>query len=479
MESIIKNIRRAIHGLFRRVKLAPVYALICAAFLTSVGAQTNAANQRLAVEIDKYMTTATDSGLFMGALLISRDGKVILSKGYGMANLEYGIANTPASRFNIASVGKTFTAAMILMLQERGKLGIQDAICKYLDDCPEPWREITIQHLLTHTSGIVNYTELPDQFEMRALISFVPDAINRIKRMPLQFKPGEKFSYSNTGYKLLHDIIEKASGESYETFLQQNILDPLRMKDTGVLDKSSIRQLILKNRAAGYTDGVGPLENAPWVYPSYAGGVGIYATVEDLGRWGEAWLTDRLLSKPTRAAAWTPNKGNYGDGWFIFNRPSHRFVMHGGNIPGYGLTFAIYPDDKLVVVVASNLDTAPTSRIHDDLVKIVFGEKYEPLPAWKIAAVTPKLYDNFIGRYQNTSDPKFIITVTKENDQLWNRLGDDPGAATMVLRPLTETRYYNKMFVLYEVTFVKNEQGQVISLIAQGPWGKNEFKKIE
>ena len=456
-----------------------VCAPILSALITSVCAQTNAPAQTLAGEVDKYLQTATDSGLFMGAVLILRDGKVIVNKGYGMANLEYAIPNTPRSRFNIASVSKTFTAAMILMLQERGKLNIQDPICRYLNDCPEGWREITIRHLLTHSSGIVNYTDLPDQFEQRALISFLPNALKRIREMPLQFKPGEKFSYSSTGYKLLYDIIEKASGQSYESFLKENILDPLQMKDTGVLVRPGIRQLIVRDRAAGYTDGVGPLENAPWVYPSYAGGAGLYATVADLGRWGEAWLANKVLREQTKAAAWTGNKGNYGLGWFIFDRPRHRFVMHGGNIPGYGLTFAIYPDDKMIVVVASNLDTAPTSRIHDDLVKIVLGEKYEPLPVWKTASVNPKLYDSFVGRYQNTTEAKFIITVTKENDQLWNRLGDDPGAATMVLRPLSETRYYNKMFVLYEVNFVKNEQGKVISLTAEGPWGKNEFKKIE
>jgi CubicO group peptidase (beta-lactamase class C family) len=266
-------------------------------FINSGYAQTDTANQSPAAELDKYMEAATGSGLFMGAILVARDGKVLLSKGYGMASLEYDIPNTPQSRFNLASVSKTFTATMILLLQESGKLSMQDPVCKYLDDCPEAWREISIHHLLTHTSGILNYTELPDQYEMRALASFLPSALSRIRKMPLQFKPGEKFSYSNTGYKLLHDIVEKVSGKSFEAFLQENILAPLRMTNTGVLVKPGIRQLILKNRAAGYTDGVGPMENAPWVHPTYAGGVGIYATVEDLNLWGQAWLTDKLLSK--------------------------------------------------------------------------------------------------------------------------------------------------------------------------------------
>jgi hypothetical protein len=151
--------------------------------------------------------------------------------------------------------------------------------------------------------------------------------------------------------------------------------------------------------------------------------------------------------------------------------------MHGGNTPGFGLTFAVYPEDRVVIVVASNLDTAPTGRIHDDLAKIVFGEKYQLPPRWKEISVDPGLYDGYVGRYRSTTDPQFVITITKENDRLWGRLGDDPGAATMVLRPLSETKYFNKMFVLYEATFVRDESGRVNRLIAEGPWGRQEFMR--
>jgi CubicO group peptidase (beta-lactamase class C family) len=295
--------------------------------------------------------------------------------------------------------------------------------------------------------------------------------------MPLKFKPGENFDYSNTGYKLLHTVIEKASGKSFEAFLQESILDPLKMPNTGVFEKSGIRHAIIRNLASGYTDGVGPLEVAPWVHPSYGGGM--YATVEDLYRWGQSFYTGQLLSQKTIATAFTPVKGNYGYGWFIFKDAKHPFVMHGGNIPGYGLTFALYPQDKVTIIVASNLDTAPTNRIHDDLAKMVFGEKYDLPPVWKVVSVDSKIYDSYVGRYQNTDDPKFIITITKENGFLWNRLGDDPGAATMVLRPLSETKFFNKMFVLYEATFTRNDKGQVTGLTAVGPWGHGEFKKIQ
>jgi hypothetical protein len=222
---------------------------------------------------------------------------------------------------------------------------------------------------------------------------------------------------------------------------------------------------------------VGPLEIAPWVYRSYGGG--IYSTVEDMHLWGQAFFTDRLLSNRAANEMKTPVKGNYGYGWFIFNKAKHPFIMHGGNTPGSGVTLAIYPDDKVVIVVASNLDTAPTNRIHDDLAKILFGETVQHPPVWREIPVDPDIYDDYVGRYKSTSDPKFVITITKENDRLWNRLGDDPGAATMVLRPLSETKYFNKMFVLYEATFIKGPNGKVTGLVADGPWGKQEFKRTK
>src|SRR5262245_38559354 len=152
--------------------------------------------------------------------------------------------------------------------------------------------------------------------------------------------------------------------------------------------------------------------------------------------------------------------------------------MHGGNIPGSGVTFALYPDDELEVAVISSLDTAPTNRIHDVLKAIVFGREYKLPPAWKEVAVDPKVYDAYVGRYRNVKDAKFVITVTKKNDRLWNRLDDSPAAATMVLQPLSGTKYFNKMFVLYEVSFLKDKEGRVTGLIADGPWGKGEFKRI-
>ena len=427
--------------------------------------------------IDEYLNRATDSGLFSGSVAVAKDGRILFSRGYGMANLAYDAPNGPQTRFDIGSVSKTFTAASVLLLQESGKLRVDDPICKYVDACPDSWRPITVRYLLTHTSGILNYTELPDYFENRSLESFMLDAVKRIRAMPLQFSPGDRFAYSNTGYNLLHEIVQKASGQRCEDFLQSKILNSLGMRNTGFLESSNIRHVIIKNLATGYTDGVGPLELAPWVHPN--GGGRMYSTAEDMCLWGQALLAGKLLSVQSLAESFTPGKGDYGYGWFIFKKGKHPFATHSGNIPGFGATLVQYLDQKLTIFVASNLDTAPTNRIQEDIAKIMFGESYDLPPTWRAVAVDTKVYDGYVGRYRKTDEPNFVITIKKENGQLWNRLGDDPGAAEMVLRPLSETRFFNKMFVLYEVTFVSGGQGRATKLLADGPWGHGEFARID
>ena len=427
--------------------------------------------------INEYLNRATGSGLFSGSVAVAKDGKILFSRGYGMANLAYDVPNGPQTRFDIGSVSKTFTAALVVWLQDSGKLRVDDPICKYLDHCPDAWRSITIRHLLTHTSGIHNYTELPDYFENRPLESFLPNAMKQIRMMPLQFAPGDRFAYSNTGYLLLHEIVQKVSGQTYEDFLHSKILDPLGMRNTGFLESPNIRHAIVKNLATGYTDGVGPLEFAPWVHPNSGGGM--YSTAEEMCLWGQALLAGRLLSAQSLADIFTAGKGNYGYGWFIFKNGKHPLAMHSGNIPGFGATLVLYFDQKLTIFVASNLDTAPTNRIEEDIAKIILGESYELPPTWRAVAIDPKIYDDYVGRYRKTDQPNFVITIKKENGQLWNRLGDEPGAAEMVLRPLSETRFFNKMFVLFEVTFVLGEQGRATKLLADGPWGRGEFVRID
>src|SRR5215469_7800353 len=166
----------------------PTFAVV--ALLSTLGVSQSPSPSRpseFTGRINEYLNRATDSGLFSGSVAVAKDGKILFSRGYGMANLAYDVQNGPQTRFDIGCVSKTFTAALVLWLRDNGRLRVDDPICKYLDNCPDLWRPITVRHLLTHTSGIVNYTELPDYFEQRALDSFLPDAIKRVRAMPLQF----------------------------------------------------------------------------------------------------------------------------------------------------------------------------------------------------------------------------------------------------------------------------------------------------
>ena len=169
----------------------------------------------LASRIEEYMAARVNRDHFSGSILIARDGKVLFSRGYGMANLELDVPNTPQTKFRLGSITKQFTAMAILILQERGKLNVQDKVKKYLPDAPKAWDEITIHHLLTHTSGIPNYTALPDFLKTLPDRVTLKELIARFKDKPLDFKPGEKFRYSNSGYVVLGQIIETASGQNY------------------------------------------------------------------------------------------------------------------------------------------------------------------------------------------------------------------------------------------------------------------------
>src|SRR6185295_430961 len=219
------------------------------------------------------------SGRFNGTVLLSRSGRVVLEKGYGMANFEWDVPNTPSTKFRLGSITKQFTSMAIMQLEERGLLKVQDPIGKYLTDYPKPVADrVTIHHLLTHSSGIPSYTGLPDYGPRMATTSTIAEMIARFKDLPLEFEPGSSYRYDNSGYFLLGAIIEKVGGKPYDVFLQDNIFAPLGMHDSGY-DRSTS---VLKNRASGYTRGPRGLENAAYLDMGqpYAAG-SLYSTVKD------------------------------------------------------------------------------------------------------------------------------------------------------------------------------------------------------
>ena len=335
----------------------------------------NCPAQSVRQKIDTYLSEAVQAGSFSGAVLVAQNGKNLLSKGYGWASLELRAPNTPQTKFRIGSLTKQFTAMAVMILQERGKLQVNDAICKYMPECPQAWSEITIHHLLTHTSGIPDLLSFADFQKTMRLPSSVAQTVERFRNKSLDFKPGEKFNYSNSGFVLLGYIIERVSGESYESFLSENIFTPLGMGNSG----SDHSEVILPNRAAGYTRREGEVINAAYIDMSIpTGGGSLYSTVEDLYLWEQSLYTEKLVKKRTLDAIFTAyTTADWGDGtgygWFIGRDKSNRKVIaHTGGINGFAAHIARFPDEKMVVIVLSNFSFAPVSKIADDLAGLVY-----------------------------------------------------------------------------------------------------------
>lgn len=321
--------------------------------------------------VDEYMNSQVKTSRFSGSILVALGGKVLLARGYGLANIELNVINDPGSKFRLGSVTQQFTAMAILELQEEERLNIQDSVCRYIPDCPNDWQAIKIVNLLTHTSGISNFTELPDYESTSMLPTTVPELLARFKREPPESKPGEKFKYSNSGYQVLGAVIEKASGKPYAKYLAEHIFVPIEMRETGYDSSTSI----LSNRASGYRQNVetGALLNATYLdmsIPFSAGG--LYSTVEDLYRWDRALYTEKLISKKSLNQMFTPYRDGYGFGWRILKEFQRKVLMHAGRINGFSAAIRRYPDDDACVIVLGNLENIDTEKISHDLGAILF-----------------------------------------------------------------------------------------------------------
>jgi CubicO group peptidase (beta-lactamase class C family) len=298
-------------------------------------------------------------------LAVCRDGKLLKASGYGLANVELDVPVTPETIFQTGSVGKQFTSMAVMMLVEEGKIGLDDKLSKYIPASPAAWKDVSIRHLLTHTSGIADYGGEEDTMG-KGVINFRKDypedeLVQAFAKMPMDFAPGEKWSYSNTGYVLLGIVIHKASGEFYGDFLQERIFRPLGMTATRIISEADI----VPHRSAGYRLVKGELKNQEWVSPTLnttADGA-LYTNVLDLAKW-DAALWERKFVKPSSyEAMWTPVKLNdgkthpYGFGWFLDNKNRRRAVSHDGAWQGFTMSIVRYLDDHLTIIVMTNLDS--------------------------------------------------------------------------------------------------------------------------
>lgn len=355
------------------MRTARKHVLIAACLLLVAAVRAD----EVATKLDEYMSGLAKQGRFSGSVLVARNGRVLLAKGYSFANLELDVPNSPETKFRLGSITKQFTAMAFIELDEKGKLKVEDPISKYVPQCPEAWGKITIHHLLTHTSGIPNFTSFPDYVRTMNERSPVSITVERFKNKPLNFAPGEKFQYSNSGYVLLGYILEKVTGQEYGDYVEQNIFQPLGMRNSGYDSFTAI----LKHRASGYMRRGGKSANALYLdmtIPHAAGG--LYSTVEDLYLWDQALYTDKLVSKKSLERIFTPFKGDYAYGWFVTKRNNRRYIGHGGGINGFSTMIERYPDDKVCVIVLSNMEGSVVGPAARELAAIVYGQKASGTP---------------------------------------------------------------------------------------------------
>ena len=332
------------------------------AMVVLAGFAQEARAQAPAQAFQNVMQPYVDARMFMGSVLVARKGKTIFNKSYGMADLEWSIPNSPTTRFNIASMTKQFTAAAILLLEDRGKLKTSDPVKKYLPDAPASWDNITIYHLLTHTSGISD--------DAAQYLPGPPDLL-RFNDKPLDFQPGERWSYTNLGYIVLGYLLERIVGQSYEGFVQENLFKPLGMNDSGMFSYVTV----IPRRASGYWPGRGGIENAerPDFRLGFSAG-SLYSTTEDLLRWEEGLFGGKLLSATSLHKMITPFKGDYACGLYVRRVNGHLMIEHDGNNIGFNSDMAYYPEESIAVIVLANLNGSVTSEIARALAALAHGE---------------------------------------------------------------------------------------------------------
>jgi CubicO group peptidase (beta-lactamase class C family) len=427
-----------------------------------VRAIRNAKEQTMEAQVDAYIKPYLELKAFNGAVLIARKGKVLLSKGYGMANYELDAPNTPQTKFHLASVSKTFTAAAIMLLEERGLLSVSDPLKKYLADYPNG-EKITIQHLLIHTSGIPNVNNFPEYNNWSRFPQTTASLIEKFKDRPLNFQPGGRYDYSNSNYNLLAFLIEKVSGKSYGEFLKANIFDPLAMQDTAH-DGNAL--VLIKNVASGYTpvgfDGFEKVSYLDWTIKT--GNGSLYSTLEDLYKWDRALYTEKLLKRSTLEKIFTPHVENVGYGWFLGKRLNRKVTRMSGRSPGFQCEIHRYVDDDVCVIVLGNNYSGAASFMISDIAAIAFNEPYETFTVNKNLKTDEKVAESYLGKYQGGADffvANASITLEKRDGHLAMRWSMG-GLSWLV--PITESRFYDRSFG-GRVTFVKNSQGEISHLI--------------
>lgn len=413
-------------------------------------------------KLDNYLQQRYERGEFMGTVLVAKNGKPVFEKSYGFANIEKQYLNNPQLKYLIGSMTKQFTAALILKLQENGKLSVNDKLSKYYPSF-KYGNDITIRNLLNHTSGIPNYTsDVAVTMNMRNYNS-INQLLDTMFSRGLEFPPDSIMKYSNTGFLILGEIIEKASGKTYKEFIQETIFTPLGMNNSAynLFDTTDVLF------ASGYTiDDDNKIVPAEYMDVAFAGPAGsISSTVEDMLKWDMSLYTNKILSDESRAQMFTPGMKNYGYGILIdepeYQGVEHKRIWHSGRIPGFTSVGQRFIDDTTSVIILMNNDRIDLDIIRPEVTRIVFGEDIEikDKPAKVAIELDPAIYEQYVGIYQLS--PDFSIEIKTKDGKIYCQA---TGQGDLEMFPESETKFFLTK-VDADITFVKDETGKVIKLI--------------
>jgi CubicO group peptidase (beta-lactamase class C family) len=429
---------------------------VCLLLLATSGPPTIAADRQLEAKVDAYLAPHLANRDFSGTVLIARRNMIRLGKAYGMANYELNVANTLDTKFRIASVTKTFTAAAVIMLRERGVLGLDDPLRKFIPDYPKG-EKITVEQLLRHRAGI----PVPEDLEMRREHLSIEEVIGRLKHEPLDFEPGTGDQYSGSGYKLLAYIVQRTSGRSYEDFLRGAVFQPLRMADTS----EAHDEPILPNRASGYLPGPGRigLKNAYWIDLSSSIGSGsLLSTAKDLHRWAQAVNSEQLFRWKALASPF---------GWGKRSYFGHSLIEQSGVEEGFCSYLAISPEDGLIVVCLSNVQSGAFQQFGKDLVALALGKDCETAAVHRMADLPGLSPDLCAGRYDSPGADVFLrgIRLIAEGGQLYYRWDKIPSRRWLM--PISDTEFWDRTEGA-KIRVERNRDGTAKRLTMT--WGKGD-----
>lgn len=456
-----------------KLLLATIFLLSSTMNVTAQSRQ----EKQLIKNIDQLITNQYASIAPGCIVLIAKKGQIIYNKPFGTANLELNVPLQPAMIFRIGSITKQYTAIAILQLVEQGKVSLQDNIQKFVKNFPDKGHIITIENLLSHTSGIADYESLDFHIPNAIRIDISPkQLIDSIAKLPLNFTPSTRYQYSNTNYLLLGCIIEQASGKSYKSYLQDNVFKPAGLSNTYYDSPTDI----IKNRITGYTKDSSTYRNVGYISMSQVFSAGaLLSTAEDLFQWHQALYMNKLVKKETLEKAFTPFKlkdntlSEYGYGWFIKDWEGSKSIGHGGAIDGFRSMELYFPKQDIFVAALFNSDNDNFSPLFESITSLAMGESQTG--AANNVKLNEETLNKYIGSYKNDKY-NTVIRIYKENGSLYCDLSNGTGSH-MGLVPQSENKFKLAIRKTIWLDFVV-EAGKTSKIIVTQQQ-KAEYIKIE